>query len=102
MDIAGNAAFRHLRNDSIAAIAVDMGNTGQIKMVISLAVSLTMGKPLHTKRKKLRIIDPVDLTTAVHQSVEALELPESNGCHNIRHVALIAGVNHIVFPRTRQ
>lgn len=98
MDVGGHAFFRHLLDDLVPLFNGDAGNADQIQMVGAVHAQHVMN---HMGDAQF-IADGVVflhhlLSSAKHAGI-AVQLAQADGCHDVRHVALVPGPDDVIFP----
>ena len=101
MHVGSNACFRHLDNDFLTLLQPCTRNTRNIQMARGLMLIVIVVKHFNTKRLEGCIIFCNNLLTSSQHCRITLHLCQTNGCHDIRHVAFEPWADDIIFPSTQ-
>ena len=96
--VSSNTAFRHLFDDMVPCIGVDVRNTHQVQMVGTVHVRRVMDQMADLQLIAHRIVLVYYLSPALDKPRITVQLAKAYRGHYVRHVALVPGTDDIVFP----
>ena len=99
MDVAGHAPLRHPQDDLIALLFPDAGGPRQVQVAGAGIVRGKVGQGPDAQRVQGFIIALDQLMPPLQQAGIALQLLQTYGGHDVRHVALIPRPHDVVLPR---